>query len=100
MMHVGVNLGFGNLHEDMSDHRMVESELRLAELADRLGYDSVWAVEFQVIVPNVDDPRPSSQVSICLAETTGTPALWAADTICCADTSLVSPSGQVVPQLL
>ena len=44
-MHVGVNLGFGNLHEDMADDLMVESELRLAELADRLGYDSVWAVE-------------------------------------------------------
>jgi alkanesulfonate monooxygenase SsuD/methylene tetrahydromethanopterin reductase-like flavin-dependent oxidoreductase (luciferase family) len=44
-MHVGVNLGFGNLHENLADDQMVESELRLAELADRLGYDSVWAVE-------------------------------------------------------
>lgn len=45
MLHIGVNLGFGNLHENLPDHQMVENELRLAELADRLGYDSLWAVE-------------------------------------------------------
>src|SRR5262245_54077660 len=45
MMQVGVNLGFGNLHENLADDKMIEGELRLAELADRLGYDSVWAVE-------------------------------------------------------
>jgi alkanesulfonate monooxygenase SsuD/methylene tetrahydromethanopterin reductase-like flavin-dependent oxidoreductase (luciferase family) len=45
MMHVGVNLGFGNLHENLTDDQMIDGELRLAELADRLGFDSVWAVE-------------------------------------------------------
>lgn len=45
MMHIGVNLGFGNLHENLADEQMYHGELRLAELADRLGYDSVWAVE-------------------------------------------------------
>jgi alkanesulfonate monooxygenase SsuD/methylene tetrahydromethanopterin reductase-like flavin-dependent oxidoreductase (luciferase family) len=45
MLHVGVNLGFGNLHERLTDEQMCLGELRLAELADRLGYDSVWAVE-------------------------------------------------------
>lgn len=45
MLHVGVNLGFGNLHENLSDEQMYVGELRLAELADRLGYDSLWAVE-------------------------------------------------------
>jgi alkanesulfonate monooxygenase SsuD/methylene tetrahydromethanopterin reductase-like flavin-dependent oxidoreductase (luciferase family) len=45
MSHIGVNLGFGNLHEDLSDERMYQGELRIAELADRLGFDSLWAVE-------------------------------------------------------
>ncbi|WP_395107666.1 LLM class flavin-dependent oxidoreductase [Actinomadura sp. SCN-SB] len=45
MLHVGVNLGFGNLHEKLTDEEMFQGELGLAELADRLGYDSLWAVE-------------------------------------------------------
>jgi alkanesulfonate monooxygenase SsuD/methylene tetrahydromethanopterin reductase-like flavin-dependent oxidoreductase (luciferase family) len=45
VLHVGVNLGFGNLHENLSDDQMYAGELRLAVLADRLGYDSLWAVE-------------------------------------------------------
>jgi len=43
--HVGVNLGFGNLHESLTDEQMYLGELALAELADRLGFDSLWAVE-------------------------------------------------------
>ena len=45
MSHVGVNLGFGNLHENLTDEQMYLGELALAELADRLGFDSLWAVE-------------------------------------------------------
>jgi len=45
MSHIGVNLGFGKLHEDLSDEQMYQGELGLAELADRLGYDSLWSVE-------------------------------------------------------
>jgi len=45
MSHIGVNLGFGNLHEELTDEQMYAGELGLAELADRLGYDSLWAVE-------------------------------------------------------
>lgn len=45
MLHIGVNLGFGNLHADLSDEQMYAGELRLAELADRLEFDSLWAVE-------------------------------------------------------
>ncbi len=45
MLHIGVNLGFGNLHPDLSDEQMYQGEIRLAELADRLGFDSLWAVE-------------------------------------------------------
>jgi alkanesulfonate monooxygenase SsuD/methylene tetrahydromethanopterin reductase-like flavin-dependent oxidoreductase (luciferase family) len=43
--HIGVNLGFGNLHEKLADEQMYEGELAIAELADRLGYDSLWSVE-------------------------------------------------------
>jgi alkanesulfonate monooxygenase SsuD/methylene tetrahydromethanopterin reductase-like flavin-dependent oxidoreductase (luciferase family) len=43
--HIGVNLGFGKLHADLSDDQMYAGELRLAELADQLGFDSLWAVE-------------------------------------------------------
>jgi alkanesulfonate monooxygenase SsuD/methylene tetrahydromethanopterin reductase-like flavin-dependent oxidoreductase (luciferase family) len=45
MLHIGVNLGFGNLHQELTDEQMYRGEMRLAELADRLGYDSLWAVE-------------------------------------------------------
>lgn len=45
MLHIGVNLGFGNLHPDLSDEQMYAGEVRIAELADRLGFDSLWAVE-------------------------------------------------------
>jgi alkanesulfonate monooxygenase SsuD/methylene tetrahydromethanopterin reductase-like flavin-dependent oxidoreductase (luciferase family) len=45
VLHIGVNLGFGKLHENLSDEQMYQGELRIAELADRLGFDSLWAVE-------------------------------------------------------
>ena len=45
MLHIGVNLGFGNLHPDLSDQQMYAGEIRLAELADGLGFDSLWVVE-------------------------------------------------------
>ena len=44
-MHIGVNLGFGNLHENLTDEQMYAGELRIAELSDRLGFDSLWSVE-------------------------------------------------------
>ncbi len=45
MSHVGVNLGFGNLHENLTDEQMYAGEVQIAELAERLGFDSLWAVE-------------------------------------------------------
>jgi alkanesulfonate monooxygenase SsuD/methylene tetrahydromethanopterin reductase-like flavin-dependent oxidoreductase (luciferase family) len=45
VLHIGVNLGFGNLHESLADEQMYRGELDLADLAERLGYDSLWAVE-------------------------------------------------------
>lgn len=45
MLHIGINLGFATLHPGITDEEMYHGELDLAVLADRLGYDSVWAVE-------------------------------------------------------
>lgn len=45
MLHIGINLGFGNLHEDLSDEEMFHGEVGVGVLADQLGYDAVWLVE-------------------------------------------------------
>lgn len=45
MVNIGINLGFGRLHPDLTDEQMYHGELDLGVLADRLGYDAVWVVE-------------------------------------------------------
>lgn len=45
MLKIGINLGFGNLHESLSDEQMYEGDISVAVLADRLGYDAIWCVE-------------------------------------------------------
>ncbi|MFO7252114.1 MAG: LLM class flavin-dependent oxidoreductase [Actinomycetes bacterium] len=44
-LHIGINLGFATLRPGVSDEEMYRNELDIAVLADKLGYDSVWAVE-------------------------------------------------------
>jgi alkanesulfonate monooxygenase SsuD/methylene tetrahydromethanopterin reductase-like flavin-dependent oxidoreductase (luciferase family) len=44
-MKVGVLLVFQNWHENLTDEEMYMHELRLGEMAETLGYDSVWSVE-------------------------------------------------------
>jgi alkanesulfonate monooxygenase SsuD/methylene tetrahydromethanopterin reductase-like flavin-dependent oxidoreductase (luciferase family) len=44
-MRTGLMLVFQNGHESLSDGEMVRNEVRLAELADPLGFDVVWSVE-------------------------------------------------------
>jgi alkanesulfonate monooxygenase SsuD/methylene tetrahydromethanopterin reductase-like flavin-dependent oxidoreductase (luciferase family) len=44
-MKVGVLLVFQNWHDNLSDEEMFLSEIRLGEMAETLGYDSVWSVE-------------------------------------------------------
>ena len=44
-MNVGVLLIFQNWHEGLSDEEMFRGELRLAEMVEDLGFDSVWTVE-------------------------------------------------------
>lgn len=44
-MDVGVLLVFQNWHENLSDEEMFMQEIRLGEMAEALGYDSVWSVE-------------------------------------------------------
>ena len=45
MLDIGINLGFGKLDPALTDAQMYAGEIDLAIQADRLGYDSVWAVE-------------------------------------------------------
>jgi alkanesulfonate monooxygenase SsuD/methylene tetrahydromethanopterin reductase-like flavin-dependent oxidoreductase (luciferase family) len=44
-MRVGVTAVFQNPHDVRPDHEVYQRELRLAELAEPLGFDSIWGVE-------------------------------------------------------
>lgn len=44
-MHIGISLGFGNLHENLSDADMFRAEADLAVRAEELDFDAVWSVE-------------------------------------------------------
>jgi alkanesulfonate monooxygenase SsuD/methylene tetrahydromethanopterin reductase-like flavin-dependent oxidoreductase (luciferase family) len=44
-MHVGMATVFQNPHRARSDHEVYRQELRLADLAEPLGFESIWGVE-------------------------------------------------------
>ncbi len=44
-MKVGVQLIFQNHRHAMPDGQMVDEEIQIAEMADRLGFDEIWPVE-------------------------------------------------------
>jgi alkanesulfonate monooxygenase SsuD/methylene tetrahydromethanopterin reductase-like flavin-dependent oxidoreductase (luciferase family) len=44
-MRVGYGMLLQNGHKGVSDDRVMENELRLAELAEPLGFDAIWCVE-------------------------------------------------------
>ncbi|HEY3065715.1 MAG TPA: LLM class flavin-dependent oxidoreductase [Methylomirabilota bacterium] len=44
-MHVGMATVFQNPYRERSDHDVYRNELRLADLAEPLGFESVWGVE-------------------------------------------------------
>ena len=44
-MHVGYGVAFQNPHNTISDAEVYQNELRLCEMAEPLGFDSVWSVE-------------------------------------------------------
>ena len=44
-MHVGMSTVFQNPGKRLSDYEVYRSELRLADLAEPLGYESIWGVE-------------------------------------------------------
>ena len=44
-MHVGMSTVFQNPDKRISDHEVYRNELRLADLAEPLGYESIWGVE-------------------------------------------------------
>jgi len=44
-MHVGYGAAFQNPNNALSDAEVYQGEVRLAELAEPLGFDSVWSIE-------------------------------------------------------
>jgi len=44
-MRTGYMLLFQNAHQGMSDGEMVRHEMRIAELAEPLGFDTIWSAE-------------------------------------------------------
>src|ERR1043166_9500368 len=44
-MRVGMTVIFQNPHDGQTDHAVYADELRLADLAEPLGFDSIWGVE-------------------------------------------------------
>ncbi len=45
MMHVGMSTIFQNTYHTRPDREVYNNDLRLAEMAEGLGYESIWAVE-------------------------------------------------------
>ena len=44
-MKIGYMMMMANMHENISDAEMVREEMRVAELAEEVGYDSIWCAE-------------------------------------------------------
>ena len=44
-MKTGYMIMLANLHENLSDAEMIREEMRLAELAEEVGYDAIWCAE-------------------------------------------------------
>src|SRR3984885_1136537 len=44
-MHVGMSVVFQNTNKQLSDRQVYVNELRLAEQAEPLGFESIWSVE-------------------------------------------------------
>ena len=44
-MHVGYGLVFQNPNNQLSDREVWRNEIRLAEMAEPLGFDSIWSIE-------------------------------------------------------
>ena len=44
-MHVGMAAVFQNPHKAQTDREVYRNELRLADLAEPLGFESIWGVE-------------------------------------------------------
>ena len=44
-MNTGYMLMMANLHEGLSDAQMIREEMRIAELAEEVGYDAIWCAE-------------------------------------------------------
>jgi len=57
-MNTGYMLMMANLHEGMSDAEMIRQEMRIAEMAEEVGYDAIWCAEhhfetYSIAVDNI-----------------------------------------------
>ena len=57
-MSTGYMLMMANLHEGMSDAEMIRQEMRIAEMAEEVGYDAIWCAEhhfesYSIAVDNI-----------------------------------------------
>ena len=68
-MHVGMSTVFQNVNSDLSDFEVYKNELRLADLAEPLGYESVWGVEHH-FTDYTMCPDPLQYLSYVAARTT------------------------------
>ena len=44
-MHIGVGITFQNYGESMTDHEVYQADVALADLAEPLGFESIWGLE-------------------------------------------------------
>ena len=68
-MHVGMSTVFQNVNCDLTDFEVYKNELRLADLAEPLGYQSVWGVEHH-FTDYTMCPDPLQYLSYVAARTT------------------------------
>ena len=54
-MHLGMAAIFQNPENHITDGEVYANELRLAALAEPLGFDSIWGVEHLLAIPDVGD---------------------------------------------
>ena len=70
-MHVGYGAVFQNPYNRLSDREVWRNEIRLAEMAEPLGFDSVWGIEHHfddytmvIVLPWHDPIRVAEQISV------------------------------------
>jgi len=57
-MHVGYGLVFQNPNNQLSDREVWRNEIRLAEMAEPLGFDSIWSIEHRNLLGDTNWVMP------------------------------------------